>query len=182
MFIKHFVSTDCSFICHRFFNLIRTKHARSIYRRSFFQNAKFRQNKLNNYMLHKNYLKTKKSPRIWRASKIEAFNFHLCNIRKGNECVSLKYSQQDVKFSRSFYLYKLQYMFQAVFPPIIRSTKLYIQRQVLSKQYYCYCGWDGREFRLIHDSSSQQYWFDNTWRCIYNFVLLMMGGGTAWNM
>jgi len=22
----------------------------------------------------------------------------------------------------------------------------------------------------------------NTWRCMYSFVLLMMGGGTAWNM
>ena len=33
--------------------------------------------------------------------------------------------------------YKLLYMFQAVPSPIIRSTKLYIQRQVLSKQYCC---------------------------------------------
>ena len=23
---------------------------------------------------------------------------------------------------------------------------------------------------------------DNTWSCVYSFVLLMMGGGTAWNM
>jgi len=23
---------------------------------------------------------------------------------------------------------------------------------------------------------------DNTWRCMYSYVLLMMGGGTAWNM
>jgi len=30
---------------------------------------------------------------------------------------------------------KLLYMFQAVSPPIIRSTNLYIQRQVLSKQH-----------------------------------------------
>ena len=30
--------------------------------------------------------------------------------------------------------------------------------------------------------SRQQYRFDNTWRCMYSFVLLMMGGGTAWNM
>jgi hypothetical protein len=37
------------------------------------------------------------------------------------------------------------------------------------------------QFHLIHDSSRQQYWFDNTWRCMYSFVLLMMGGGTAWN-
>jgi hypothetical protein len=43
---------------------------------------------------------------------------------------SLKYNQQDATFSRSNYSYKLLYMFQAVSPPIIRSTKLYIQRQV----------------------------------------------------
>jgi len=50
---------------------------------------------------------------------------------------SLKYNQQDATFSRSIYFYKLLYIFQAVPPPIIRSTKLYIQRQVLSKQYCC---------------------------------------------
>jgi len=51
--------------------------------------------------------------------------------------ISLKYKQKDATFSRSIYFYKLPYMFQAVSPPIIRSTKLYIQRQVLSKQYCC---------------------------------------------
>jgi len=50
---------------------------------------------------------------------------------------SLKYNQQGATFSRSVYFYKLLYMFQAVSPPIIRSTKLYIQRQVLSNQYCC---------------------------------------------
>jgi len=105
---------------------------------------------------------------------------------------SLKYNQQDATFSRSIFFYKLLYMFQAVPAPIIRSTKLYIQRQVLSNQYCCLLlpwmrwnyvrGWDGTPFHLIHDSSRQQYWFDNTWRCMYSFVLLMMGGGTAWNM
>ena len=38
--------------------------------------------------------------------------------------ISLKYNQQDATFSRSIYLYKLLYMFQAVPPPIIRSIKL----------------------------------------------------------
>ena len=45
--------------------------------------------------------------------------------------VSLKYNQQDASFSQSIYFYKLLYMFQAVPLPIISSTKLYIQRQVL---------------------------------------------------
>jgi hypothetical protein len=40
---------------------------------------------------------------------------------------------------------------------------------------------DEMEPHLIHDSSRHQYWFDNTWRCMYEyrFVLLMMGRGTA---
>jgi hypothetical protein len=50
---------------------------------------------------------------------------------------SPNYNQQDATFSRFIYFYKLLYMFQAVPPPIIRSTKLYIQRQVLSNKYCC---------------------------------------------
>jgi hypothetical protein len=50
---------------------------------------------------------------------------------------TLNYKQQDTTFPRPIYFYKLLHMFQAVPPPIIRSTKLYIQRQVVSKQYCC---------------------------------------------
>ena len=79
---------------------------------------------------------------------------------------SLKYNQQQAMFSRSIYFYKLLYMYQAVPPPIIRSTKLYIQRQILSNKYCClllsWMRWNSMEFHLIHDSSRQQYWFDNT--------------------
>ena len=50
---------------------------------------------------------------------------------------SLKFNQQDAKYFRSIYFYKSLYMSQAFPPPIIRSTKLYIQRQVLSNQYCC---------------------------------------------
>jgi hypothetical protein len=82
--------------------------------------------------------------------------------------IPLKYNQ-DAKITWSIYFYNLLYNFQPVSPPIIRSTKLYIQRQVLSNH-------------LIHDSSRQQYWLDNTWRCMYSFVLLMMSGETVWNM
>ena len=47
--------------------------------------------------------------------------------------LSLKYNQEDATSSPSIYFYKFLCMFQAVPPPIIRSTKLYIQRQVLTK-------------------------------------------------
>jgi hypothetical protein len=42
-----------------------------------------------------------------------------------------KYNQQDATFLNSIYFYRMLYMFQVVSPPIIRSTKLYIQLQVL---------------------------------------------------
>jgi len=57
--------------------------------------------------------------------------------------ISLKYNQQDATIFRSVYFYKLLYMFQAVPPPIVRSTKLYIQRRVLFTcfviPYWCIC-------------------------------------------
>ena len=49
--------------------------------------------------------------------------------------ISLKYNQKCATFSRFICFYKFLYMFQAVPPSIIRSTKLYIRRQVLSNQY-----------------------------------------------
>ena len=52
-------------------------------------------------------------------------------------CLLLSWMRWKATFSRSIYFYKLLYMFQAVPPPIIRSTKLYIQRQVSSNQYRC---------------------------------------------
>jgi len=51
--------------------------------------------------------------------------------------ISLKNNQQDAALSRSIYFYKLLYIFQAVPPSIVRSIKLYIQRQALSNQYCC---------------------------------------------
>jgi hypothetical protein len=58
-------------------------------------------------------------------------------IRPCIASIPLKYNQQDATFSRYIYFCKLLYMFQMVSPPIIRSTKLYTQRQVLSNQYCC---------------------------------------------
>jgi len=46
-----------------------------------------------------------------------------CSVQ--GDGISLKYNQQDATFSRSIYFYKFLYMFQAVPPPIIRSTKLH---------------------------------------------------------
>jgi hypothetical protein len=70
--------------------------------------------------------------------------------------ISLKYNQQVATLSRYICFYKLLYMFQAVPPPIIRSTKLYIQRQVLSNQYCClllsWMRWNWKQFIEINRS------------------------------
>ena len=76
-------------------------------------------------------------PPIIRSTKLYVQRQVLSNqyCLDNNSAISLNYNQQDAKFSRSIYFSKLLYMLQAVPPPIIRSTKLYIQRQVLSNQY-----------------------------------------------
>ena len=63
--------------------------------------------------------------------------------------------------SRFIHFCKTLYMFQTVFPSIIRSSKLHIQRQVFA----------GSSIGLT-----------NTWRCMCSFELLMMEGKTVWNM
>ena len=99
--------------------------------------------------------------------------------------ISLKYNQQDATFSRSVYFHKLLYLVSGgssahhqehknvhtasgIVKPILLPAAIVDEME--------------HKFHLIHDSSRQQYCFDNTWRCMYSFVLLMMGGGTAWNM
>jgi hypothetical protein len=71
--------------------------------------------------------------------------------------ISLKYNQQDATLSQFIYFYKFLYMFQAVSPPIIRSTKLCIRGTVsgIVKPILLPAA-------IVHDSSRQQYWFDNT--------------------
>jgi hypothetical protein len=68
---------------------------------------------------------------------IKEIYFKKCPITPNNFCrsievnavilihISLKYNQQDATFFQSIYFYELLYMFQAVSPPIIRSTKLH---------------------------------------------------------
>jgi len=69
------------------------------------------------------------------------------------------YSQQEATFFLIYLFLQTLFMFQAVPPPIIRSTLLYIQLQVLS--------------------TNTAVLVDNTGRCMYNYVLLIMGGETA---
>ena len=100
----------------------------------------------------------------WKSNKYYVFSVCVCGIRHPAlaficpciASVSLKYNQPDATFSRSIYFYKLIYIFQAVPPPIIRSTKLYIQPAAA-----------GSSIGLTIPD------------VVCSFVLLMMGGGTA---
>ena len=96
--------------------------------------------------------------RVWRNIYPPNMARYLTFICPCIASIYLKYNQQDSTYSRFIYFYKLLYMFQAVPQPIIRSTKLYIQRQVLSNQYCClllsWMSWNSMEIHLIHDSSS----------------------------
>jgi hypothetical protein len=70
-------------------------------------------------------------------------------------------------------------MFQAVPPPIIRSSKLYIQHRVLVKMLLLPTAIveTSSNFSMIASGGSNV--LTNTRRCIYSFELLMMGGVTA---
>jgi len=52
-----------------------------------------------------------------------------------------KYNQQDATLQNLFIFCEMLYMFQAVPPTIIRSSKLYIQHRVLCQTFTatCYC-------------------------------------------
>jgi hypothetical protein len=79
---------------------------------------------------------------------------------------SLKYNQKDATFSRSIYFYKLLCMFQAVPPPIIRSTKLHTASGIV------------KTILLPAAAGSSIGWTipDAVCRVL---CFLMMGGGTA---
>ena len=72
-------------------------------------------------------------------------------------------------FSQFIYFSKTLYMFQMVFPSIIRSSKLHIQRQVFVRP-------------LLLSATSSSIGMTNTWRCMCSFELLMMDGKPVWNM
>ena len=72
------------------------------------------------------------------------------------------------------------YMFRMVFPPIISSCRLYIQRQV----YVIQVSWllaSRHEMGSISFplASSQRNCMTYTWRCMYSLELLMMDGKTS---
>jgi len=111
----------------------------------------------------------------WHQVGLSLFNYK--DDARSNEHKTHITIQNNFNYNKQnetiFYLFisKTLYMFQAVPPPIIRSTELHTQLQVLSPL---------RSISATTPASSSTG--DNTWSCVYSYVLLMMGRGTAWNM
>ena len=79
--------------------------------------------------------------KIGNAFALDKFDIHMSVHRKYISKLQPKKMQRFL-----IYLFlQMLYMFHALPPPIIRSTELYIQLQVLSTNTAacCYCGWDG---------------------------------------
>ena len=94
-----------------------------------------------------------------------------------------KVQPKRCNFSQFYLFLQTRYMFQAIPPPIVRSTKLYVQRQVFVRPILE----EKEELELIISISStivagRSIGLTNTWKFMYSYVLLMMGGGTVWNM
>jgi hypothetical protein len=84
--------------------------------------------------------------------------------------------QQDATIFDLF-ISSLLYTFRATLSPIIRSTQLYLQLQVLSTDI---ARWDGTPSHPRYQPATISV--DSTWSCKYSYVLLMMGEGVARNM
>jgi len=82
-------------------------------------------------------------------------NIYNVSVAENNNkyCYRNNFNLQPTRCNVFFnYLFlKMLYMFQAVPPPIIRSTQLHKQLQVLSTNTAasCYRGWDGTQWRSI---------------------------------
>ena len=86
------------------------------------------------------------------------------------------YNQQDATLHNLFIFCEMLYMFQAVPPPIIRSSKLYVQHQVLCQTLLLPA--------TVVPTLPQQWQVavkvgHGTRCCMYSFELLMMGIGTT---
>jgi hypothetical protein len=125
--------------------------------------------------------------------------------------VLFKHNQQDAMLHNGFYYYKCR-AFQAVSPPIIRSSKLCTQHRVFVElfllltaivselelqltqncvhsigclsSFSCFLqlswvSWNSNSLTIAVRSRKS---LTNTRCCVHSFELLMMGGGTAWNM
>ena len=93
------------------------------------------------------------------------------------------HDQQDATVTQFIYIRKLLYMFRVYPPPIIRSTKLYLQYPVFVKPLLL-------PATIVEESklnsstiaAGSSNGLINTGCCRYSVMLLMMGGGYTRNM
>jgi len=84
--------------------------------------------------------------------------------------------QKRCNVSQFIYFCKTFYTFQTVFPSIIRSSKMHIQRQVFVRPLLLPAA------SLARLAAGSSIGLTNTWRCMCIFELLMMDGQPVRNM
>jgi len=102
-------------------------------------------------------------------SNVGSFNIHSYVLRQYIRRVQ----PTRWNISQLIYFCKTLYMFQTVFPSIIRSTKLHIQRQVFVRPLLLLAA------SLARLAAGSSIGLINAWRCMCSFVLLMMSGNPS---
>ena len=86
--------------------------------------------------------------------------------------VFAEYNQQEAMFFQFIYICKMLCVIQTVFPSIVRSSKLHIQRQVFVRPLLLPAA------NLARLAAGSNIGLTNTCRCMCRFELLMMDGKT----
>ena len=94
-----------------------------------------------------------------------------------------EYNQEDAAFLKFIYFCKTIYMFQTVFPSIIRSTKLHIQRQAFVRPLLLPAASSRQQLHFHPDPARKlsTNLYDIYHCCVHSVKLLMMDRGTVRN-
>ena len=137
---------------------------------------------------------------ILKASHKQQTSITLCNT--DFIVLIFQYISDTMQHYTVYFIWKLLYMFPVVTPPIIRSAYNCIYSIWYLSHRYCYLplswkswnwiecagGWHtpptahSNQFQLFHDSADSSNGVTNTRCCRQLYALLMMDGGTTWNM
>ena len=92
-----------------------------------------------------------------------------------------KYNQQDATLHHSSYYYKCSTCFRRFLRPSSGAQNCIHSIGYLSS-FFCFSPQSWLSFNSLTIAVRSRKSSRNTWCCVYSFELLMMGGGTVWNM
>jgi len=112
----------------------------------------------------------------WRANTLRGngsqFDPKACHLTWQTGTLFAEYNQEDATFLNLFISVRRSTCYKRVFPSIIRSSKLHVQRQVLVRPLLLPAA------SLVPPTlaAGSSNGLTNTWRCMCSFELLMMDG------